>query len=334
MQRTITVFGGSGFIGRHLVQRLAQRGDTIRVATRDTEAALYLKPLGSVGQVVPVYADITRPETVSAALEGADGAVNLVGILFEKGKRTFANIHAEGAATVARIAAEKGVRTLVQLSALGADEGSPSAYARTKALGEAAVKSAFPDATILRPGVVFGPEDDFFNLFAGLSMFSPALPVIGCPLIPDVSFADGKITIDFYGRGGAWFQPVYVGDVADAIVQSLEDADAREQTFELAGPRVFSFKELMEQMMAANGRKCALMPVAYIAAEALAWFLEFMPRPLLTRDQVEQMKLDNVASGEFPGLADLGIAPTSLQVVLPTYLGRFRPPARQDVRAS
>ena len=221
----VAVFGGSGFIGRHLIRRLAARGDIIRAVGRDTEAAMFLKTMGEPGQIVPFQADITRPEQAAAATAGADAVVNLVGILSQWGQRTFRSVHAEGARNVARAAKDSGAGRLVQVSAIGAEKVSESEYARTKAAAEDAAIDAFPEATIVRPSVVFGPEDEFFNLFAGLARVSPVLPVFGCPVLPKVTLfgANGPLRVDIYGDGGTKFQPVYVGDVADAILAILEN---------------------------------------------------------------------------------------------------------------
>jgi len=326
----VTVFGGSGFVGRHVVQRLAAAGAAVRVAVRDVEAANFLKVLGDTGQVVPWPADISEPAQVAKAVDGAGEAVNLVGILYESGRRTFERIHAEGAATVARAAKAAGVGSLVQVSAIGAAAGSPSAYARTKAAGEAAVKATFPGAVILRPSVVFGPEDNFFNMFAGLARLSPVLPVFGCPTVPKVKLfpEGGLIEVDLYGSGGTRFQPVYVGDVADAIVKALAEPKCRGKTYELGGPVIYSFKELMDLLLSEIGRKRFLLPLPFALATVEAFFLEMWPKPLLTRDQVTLLKRDNVVAPGALGFKDLGIAPKPAEAILPTYLHRFRPPSR------
>jgi NADH dehydrogenase len=332
-RRIVTVFGGSGFIGRHVVKRLAAAGATVRVAVRDTEAALFLKPMGDVGQIVLVPCDATDPALAARALEGADGAVNLVGILSEWGRRTFRRFHVEAAANVARAAAAAGVKSLVHVSALGADKDSPAAYARTKAEGEAAVRAAFPGAVILRPSVVFGPEDDFFNRFARLALMSPALPIFGCPTWPKVTlFPEGDlIRIDPYGAGGTRFQPVYVGDVAEAVTRSLDDPATAGRTYELGGPRVYSFKGIMDLLLAQIGRRRLIVPLPFALARVQAWFLEKWPQPLLTRDQVRLLEKDNVVSPGAAGLEELGIAPTAAEAILPTYLGRYRPRLRQQI---
>jgi uncharacterized protein YbjT (DUF2867 family) len=324
-RRIVTVFGGSGFIGRHLVKRLAARGYTVRAAVRDVEDAAHLRPMGDAGLVIPWPADIKDAGSVRAAIEGADAVINLVGILSPWGKQTFRSVHVDGAQTVAAVSAALGIRRLIHMSALGAAAESESRYAQTKAQGEDAVRAAFPTATIIRPSVVFGPEDRFFNLFAGLTRLSVTLPVIGAPLIPKVELGgDYGIRIDFFGRGGPQFQPVYVGDVADAMVNALEDNSAAGQTYELGGPATYSFKALMEIILSVTGRSRILMPVCFIVAEIAGFFIEKLPKPWLTRDQVALMHTDNVVSGDLPGLSDLGVQGHTVEAVVPTYLHRFR----------
>lgn len=300
----ITVFGGGGFIGRHLVQRLARQDWIIRVAVRRPSAANFLKPLGDVGQITPIRAPIQDPLAVEAAVAGARAVVNLVGILYERGERTFAAIHARGAHTVATAAAKAGAERLVHVSAIGADLHGEADYARSKGAGEAAVKTAYPTATILRPSIVFGPEDDFFNRFAAMARLSPVLPLIG--------------------GGHTKFQPVYVGDVADAIAACLIDPASQRKTYELGGPRVYTFEELMELLLAQIGRQRLLVPIPFSLAEFQAMFLEKLPVPPLTRDQVKLLRHDNVVSKGALTLADLGITPVAVESVLPTYLDRYR----------
>lgn len=336
-QPVVTVFGGSGFLGRHLVKRLADAGRSVRVAVRDVEAANFLKIDGDVGQIVPWPADITNPTQVAAAVEGADQVVNLVGILYERGRRTFQRIHVDGAANVAAAATAAGARALVHVSALGADAESPALYGRTKAAGEAGVRQALPGAAIIRPSVVFGPEDNFFNLFAGLSRLTPVLPVFGCPLWPRITLfpEGGLVDIDLYGDGGTKFQPVYVGDVAEAIMRILaRPEECAGKTYELGGPVIYSFKEIMELLLREIGRKRFLAPVPFGLAKFEAWFLEFWPKPLLTRDQVSLLMRDNVVSPGADGFEDLGIDPVTAESILPTYLRRFRPPVRQGFNPS
>ena len=316
MARQVTVIGGSGFIGRHVVRLLARQGWVIRVAVRRPDEALYLKTMGDVGQIVPVAVNLRDEASLAAAVAGVSAVVNLVGILHESGAQGFAAVHAEGAGRAARLAKAAGAEHFVHVSAIGADPESPSAYARSKAAGEAAVRAAFPEAVILRPSVVFGPEDDFFNRFATLARYLPALPLIG--------------------GGKTRFQPVYVGDVAAAVAAVL-GAEAgpgsltgsltgplRGRVFELAGPRIYSFRELMHLVLRQTGRCRALVPVPFALAEWQGRLLGLLPRPPLTHDQVLLLKCDNVATPGVPGLADLGIAPTAVEAVLPTYLKRYR----------
>jgi len=324
--RLATVFGGSGFIGRHLVQRLASQGWRVRVAVRDVENASFLKPMGDVGQVVPVYADLAKEDSIAAAVAGAELVVNLVGILYEGRKRKFQAVHVDGAARIAAAAKAAGVAKLVHVSALGASAGSASAYARSKAAGEEAVRAAFPTATILRPSVVFGPEDEFFNRFAALSTFTPVLPVFVADGFKPKFCGRIPCGIDLFGSGGAKFQPVYVGDVAEAIVVASYRAETAGQTFELGGPRVYTYKQIMELTLAASGRHRLLVPKPMAAARFLAAFLQYLPKPLLTPDQVKLLAVDNVVGAEAQGLGELGIIPTAAEVIVPTYLKRFSNP--------
>lgn len=298
----VTVFGGSGFLGRHTVRALARAGWRIRVAVRHPNSAFFLRPLGSVGQIDIIKCDVTDAEAVTRAVQGAKAVVNLCGILFQSGQ-TFEEVQADGAAHVAQAAAAAGVEALVHVSALGADSESDSQYAVTKAEGEAAVREAFPKAVILRPSIVFGPEDGFFNKFAALARFLPALPLIG--------------------GGRTRFQPVFVGDVARAIVTALTRQDGR--TYELGGPAVYTFKELLQLILRETGRRRALVPLPFGLAMLKAAFLQILPKPLLTMDQVKLLKKDNVVSATASGLADLGITPTSVEAVVPAYLWRFHP---------
>ena len=304
--KRVTVFGGSGFIGRHLVQRLARAGARVTVAVRSPRHADFLRPRGDVGQIAPVAADVLDEAAVAAAVAGADGVVNLVGIMYPRGRYGFDAVHAEGAEVVAKAAAAAGVPRLVQVSAIGADANSPSAYARSKAAGEAAARAAFPGATILRPSVLFGPEDDFFNRFAAMARLSPALPL--------------------FGGGETKYQPVYVGDVADAIVKGLTDPAAAGKTFELGGPTIYTFEELMRLVLAETEREAMLLPVPFFVADLIGTFAPLFPLgdPLLTRDQAKLLRIDNVVSADALGFSALGIAPTAAEAILPTYLARFR----------
>lgn len=301
-RKIATVFGGSGFLGRHVVQRLAARGYAVRVAVRDTEAAKYLRPMGRIGQVVPLYAPISDEALVARAVAGAEVVINLVGILAERRAGDFLAVHARGAELIARQAAAAGVRYLVHVSALGADAQSPSLYAQSKAKGEAMVRAAFPRATILRPSIVFGAEDTFFNRFAKLATQVPVLPITG---------------------GATKFQPVFVGDVAEAVLAAFNPA-AQGKTYELGGPEVKSFRELMRDMLALTGLTCPVWDMPAGLATFLALFLERMPGKMLTRDQVALLKHDNVVASGAEGVAALGVAPRPMSLILPGYLARYR----------
>lgn len=328
-ERLITVFGGSGFVGRHLVNKLADEGWRVRVAVRDPEAAKFLKPLGDLGQITPVAASLLDAESVKRACAGADAVVNLVGILHESGKATFQAMHADGAALVAEAAKAAGVQTLVHMSALGADANSPSRYARSKAEGEQRVRTAFPSATIVRPSVIFGPEDGFYNRFAAMARLLPVL-VYFCKDAPGLTREHGCIpALDLYGAGGPKLQPVYVENVASAIVKALKDPAMAGQTYELGGPRAYSLREIMEQVSSETRRNRLVLPAPMWLAKIQAAFLQFLPNPPLTPDQVALLQSDNVLTGAYPGLVELGITPESVEAVIPTYLDRFRPMHRQ-----
>jgi len=300
-----TVIGGSGFLGRYIVKRLAAQGHIVRVAVRNPARAQFLKPMGRVGQVVPLYANITSDGTLIRAIEGAEIVVNLVGILAERKAGDFARLQAEGAGRIARLAEIGGVRHLVQVSAIGADEASPAKYARSKAEGEALVRAHFPRAAILRPSLVFGPEDQFFNRFASLALVSPVMPVI-C--------------------GSSRFQPVYVGDVADAAVAAIARPDAAGKIFELGGPKIMTFREILGWILAQIRRSRPLLPIPPPLAELMAR----IPFSGLTHDQLLMLARDNVANPEMPGLTALGVVPTPIDLIVPGYLARYR---RGGVRA-
>lgn len=304
VDRVVTVFGGAGFIGRHAVKRMAARGWRVRIATRNPGEALFLKTCGAVGQIVPIFANIRDDASVAAAVDGADAVVNLVGILYESGRQTFDAVHHVAAGRIAKAASAAGAASMVQISAIGASPNARSKYARSKAAGEGAVHAALPGATILRPSIVFGPEDGFFNLFAGLTRMSPILPLIG--------------------GGRTRFQPVYVGDVADAVMAALERPDAAGKTYELGGPTVYTFRQLMELLLKTIDRERALVVVPWSVAKLQAAVFGLLPKPLLTLDQLAQLRVDNVVPEGALGLADLGVEPTAAEIILPTYLDRFR----------
>ncbi|MBL6455837.1 complex I NDUFA9 subunit family protein [Belnapia sp. T6] len=305
IRRVATVFGGAGFIGRYVVKRLAVEGWVVRVAGRDPARARFLQTQGMVGQIVPLYAGLEDEGAVARAVAGADLVVNLVGILAERKDGDFQRIQAEGAGRLARIAAAAGVERLVHVSAIGADPASPSRYGRSKAEGEAAVRAAFPGATILRPSIVFGPEDQFFNRFANLSRLLPVMPVVA---------------------GATRFQPVYVGDVADAVIAAATREDAIGQTYELGGPRAMSFRELLrfvQQCTGHNRRPLVDLPQGLVKLQIAIG--RFLPNPPLTEDQLLMLQRDNVVAEGAKGFADLGLRPKAVEAVVPGYLSRFRP---------
>jgi NADH dehydrogenase len=307
VEKLVTIFGGSGFVGRHVVRALCKRGYRIRVAVRRPDLAGYLQPLGRVGQIHAVQANVRYPASVAAATRDADVVVNLVGILFERGRQRFEAVHAAGSAAVAEAAAARGA-PLIHVSALGADPGASAHYWRTKGLAEQAIWAASPTATVFRPSIMFGPEDEFFNFFAAVARALPMLPLIG--------------------GGHTRFQPVFVGDVAEAIAKTV-DGEARQGTvYELGGPDVWTFKELMEYIVATVERRRLLVPMPFAIAEFEAWFLQFLPKPPLTPDQVRMLRFDNVvsekANQEGRTLQGLGIEPRSIDAIVPTYLWRFR----------
>jgi len=300
----VTVFGGSGLIGRHTVRALARAGYRVRVAVRAPNLAMYLLPAGNVGQIQIVKCNVRNAEQVAAALHGADAAINLVGVLYSRGSQSFQALHADAPATIAKAAKDAGVETLVHISTMGISTESESIYSRSKAQGDEAVRAEFPQATLVKPSIIFGPEDNFFNKFANLARFLPALPLIG--------------------GGHTKFQPVFVGDVAAAIVKCVSDPATRGKTYELGGPNVYSFKEILEIILRVTDRKRFLIPIPFWLATIQAFFMQFLPEPLLTPDQVRFLKTDNVVSPGALTFKDLGIAPDSLEAVLPTYLWRFR----------
>lgn len=319
----ITVFGGSGFIGRHVVRALVKRGYRVRVAVRRPDLAGFLQPLGTVGQIMPVQANLRYPDSVAAAVRGADAVINLVGILQEGGRQSFSAVQANGARAVAQACAAHGITRLVQVSAIGAARESRSAYDRSKAEGEAAVLSLVPSAVVLRPSIVFGPEDSFFNRFASLARMLPVLPLIG--------------------GGETKFQPVFVGDVAEAAARAIDGTIAGGRIYELGGPEVKSFKELLTYVCEVTGRKRVLAPLPFPLARLQARILEIvntltlglLPDELmLTRDQVTLLEIDNVVSKQAKAegrcFEGIGITPTSVEAVVPSYLWRFRKTGQFD----
>lgn len=302
-----TVFGGSGFVGTQVVQELARQGFRIRVAVRRPDLAGHVKPLGNVGQIQPIQANVRNMESVARAVAGADVVINLTGILFEGGKQRFRAVHTMGAKNVAKAAMEAGAETLVHMSAIGADKDAESDYAKSKGLGESEVLSVFPEAVIIRPSIIFGQGDGFFNLFAFLARMSPILPLFA---------------------GNTRFQPVYVGDVADAFAVAANGGAKGGKVYELGGPDIETMRELMQRMLSETHRNRPLLPVPLGLGKVMATFLQLLPSPLLTVDQVKQLSNDNVVSEDAKKqkrtLSGLGIAHTSMDVILPTYLWRFR----------
>ena len=298
------MLGGSGFIGRYVVKRLAARGDVVPVGCRNAEEAKFLKPMGDVGQVEPLNITIDNEERLAPFLAGSSAVVNCVGILRESGTQTFERVHHLGPALLARVGREAGVDRFMHISAIGADPRSSSTYARTKAAGEVAVRDAFPTATILRPSVVFGPEDQFFNRFATMAMLTPMLPLIG--------------------GGETRFQPVYIGDVADAVIRCLEDPATAGRTYELGGPKIYTLRELFELLLHEIRRRRWFVNLPFELAALQAKFMSILPNPPLTSDQVELLKRDNIVSPGALTLSSLGIAPTAVEAILPTYLDRYR----------
>ncbi len=307
-EKLITVIGGSGFLGRHIVRALARRGYRIRVACRRPDLAGHVQPLGTPGQIMAVQANVRYPASIAAACGGAFAVINLTGVLYSAGAQSFDAVHVFGAEASAKAAKAAKARLFIQMSALGADENGTSQYAKSKAEGEKRARANFPGAIILRPSVVFGPEDDFFNRFASLSRFAPALPLIG--------------------GGATKFAPVFVGDVAEAVARLIDKGDADGRAYELGGPEILTFKQLMEFTLETTGRKRLLVPVPWGVARIQAMILGLLPKPLLTPDQVELLKSDNVASAaaikERRTLEGLGIAARDIGGIVPTYLYRYR----------
>lgn len=316
MSRLVTIIGGSGFVGRYIARRMAKQGWRVRVAVRRPNEAAFVRPYGAVGQVEPVLCNLRDDASVSSVIKGADAVVNCVGILAEKSRNTFDSVQSEGAARVARLSAVEGVEHLVQISAIGADTESESDYARTKGEGEAAVLEHFPSAVILRPSIIFGPEDQFFNRFGGMAMFSPVVPLVG---------AETR------------FQPVYVDDVAEAAVKGVL-GEAAPGIYELGGPETATFRGLMEKMLGMIHRKRVMIGLPFFAARIMAGsfdllqFLSFgiFRNTMLTRDQVRNLAVDNVVAEDAKGFDDLGIKPVAMEAILPDYLWRFRPSGQYD----
>lgn len=306
--RLITIIGGSGFVGRHIVRALARRGYRIRVACRRPDLAGHLQPLGNTGQIMAVQANVRYPASLAAACEGAYAVINLTGVLHSAGAQSFDAVHVFGAEASAKAARGARARLFIQMSAIGADANSRSGYARSKAEGEARARANFPGAIVLRPSIVFGPEDSFFNRFAELARFSPFLPLIG--------------------GGATRFQPVFAGDVGEAVARLVDVGDADGKTYELGGPETFSFRELMQFTLDTINRSRLLLPLPWSIAKVQAAILGVLPKPLLTLDQVELLRHDNVvgeeARREQRTLEGLGLTPQGIEGIVPGYLYRYR----------
>ena len=306
VREIVTVFGGSGFVGRYVVSRLAARGAEIRVVSRNASRGLFLKVYGDVGQIIPVSVDTENREALSSVIQGSTAVINLIGIIFQTKKARFESIHVQTPKRIAETCSLLGIENLVHLSAIGASPRAASLYAQSKGYGEQALKETLPSVKILRPSIIFGPEDKFFNLFAQVMLFSPLIPLMG--------------------GGKSRFQPVYVGDCAQAILNVLDIPEHR--TYELGGPRIYTFRELMELTSKTIQRKRIFYSVPWSLAFFKARFLELLPSPLLTRDQVQLLMDDNVVSPAALTLEDLDITPTAVETILPSYLERFRPRGR------
>ncbi|MDC9700655.1 MAG: complex I NDUFA9 subunit family protein [Alphaproteobacteria bacterium] len=306
-EKLVTIFGGSGFVGRHLVQRLAHQGYRIRVAVRRPELANYLRPLGNVGQIHPLHANIRDPCSVARAIEGTDVVINLAAILFEKGPQTFKAIHHHAACRIAQATLDAGITQLIHISALGAESTSPSLYARSKAAGEKEILHFFPEAIIFRPSLVFGPEDQVFNRFAILARLLPFLPLIGSK---------------------TRFQPVFVSDFTKAIARAIEEKTNTGIIYEIGGPEVLTLRELVEKTLSVIQRRCLILEIPFPLAKLLAVFFQLLPRPLFTLDQIHLLKQDNIVSEtaikQGKTLEGLGIKPCGMETILPSYLTRFR----------
>lgn len=312
--KLVTVFGGSGFLGRHIVQALARRGYRVRAAVRRPDLASHLQPLGAPGQILPVQANLRYRWSVDRALQGSDAVVNAVGILAPTGKQSFDAVQAFGPRAIAEAARAAGVNALTHISAIGANPDSSSVYAQTKAAGEAGVLETLPDSVILRPSIVFGPEDDFFNQFANMARFSPVLPLIG--------------------GGATKFQPVYVGDIAEAVARAVDGNLKAGAVYELGGPQIKSFKECLTEMLEITRRSRALLPIPFEVSSAMGKVMQLLPGAPLTADQVELLKTDNVVSeaalADGRTLPGMGISPVNMAAILPSYLDRFREHGQYD----
>ncbi len=305
----VTIFGGSGFVGRHIVEILASKGAIIRVAVRNPNRAKFLQPLGDVGQINFIKSNIIDSNSVDEAIKGSDHVVNLVGTFSNKGSENFNSIHYEGTKYISKACRKYNIKNFVHVSAIGADLKSNARYHQTKKIGEEAVMLNFPDSTILRPSIIFGSQDNFFNLFATIAQFTPVMPVFGDTIIS-------------YGK--TLYQPVFVEDVAEAIVLSIEKESFKGNIYELGGPTVYSFKEIIEMILNYTGKRRFLIPFPYAIMNIVATFNEILPLKYPTRDQVKQMKMDNIVNTEALTFEDLGIKPSPVEAIVPAYLSKFK----------
>jgi NADH dehydrogenase len=312
--RQVTVFGGAGFIGRYVVRALAARGMRVRVAVRHPELADFTRMAGDVGQVMAVQANLRFPQSVAAAVGGSDAVVNATGIFYERGRQRYRTVHVDGARHIGEASAKAGVRRLVHISGIGVQQPrTGNAFVESKALAEHEMNRAFPGVTILRPSVVFGPEDRFFNRLAGAARLAPFMPV--------------------FAGGHARFQPVYVGDVAAAVARAIADSRTAFGAYELGGPRAYTYRELVELTLRVIHRRKRIISVPVLPVRIAAFFAEFLPVPPITRDQLDLMTRDNVVTPGRPGFAELGIVPRTAEAILPMYLDRYRPAGRYDIVA-
>ncbi len=310
----VTIFGGSGFIGRHLVRYLAAKGALIKIAVRNPNKAKFLQPLGDVGQITFVKSNIIDKESVNEIIKDSDHVINLVGTFSSRGKENFESIHIESPKNISLACKIHNIKSLIHVTSIGVDQKSPSQYLRSKAYGEEEVKKNFPDAIIHRPSLIFGPQDKFFNLFASIAQYTPFMPVFG---------------ETFFSYGKTLYQPVYVQDVAIGIVNSISDNRFKGKIYELGGPSVYTFYEIIEIVLKYSGKKRFLIPFPFSYAQILATLTEFMPINIITRDQVKQLKINNVVSSKSQTLEDLGITSTPLESIVPSYLDKFKRDKRE-----
>lgn len=303
--KVVTLFGGSGFLGRSIVQRLARAGYRIRVGTRNSDLVNRLMTYGDVGQITPVNVDLLKPDTLEAAVEGGDYVINLMGQLYESGPFSFDLVHYQAPKLIAEYCVSNGIEHLIHVSAIGANIESHSSYARSKARGEQAIQTIFPSATLLRPSIIFGPDDQFFNRFASMATCSPFLVV--------------------FDKGDVLMQPVYVGDVAQAVLHALVNPSCHAQIYELGGPKAYSFRELMQLTLSMTKRHRHIISIPIRLGNYLARAMELFPDPFLTRDQLILLQQDNIVSETAKTLKDLDISPSRLEVIVPDYLKRYQP---------